>query len=123
MAELTYQIEKMEKEIKSLVANQKSLKEEIKNNNAVVKKEIKDAICMLLERRLDKKIDILNKRQKDLDDKMSTTTQNINTITQNLSTMRQNQCRNNRFNDILIYSKTWEEHLQHLEIVLKTLQV
>ena len=23
---------------------------------------------------------------------------------------------------ILIYSKTWEEHLQHLEIVLKTLQ-
>ena len=26
------------------------------------------------------------------------------------------------FDDILIYSKTWEEHLQLLEIVLKTLQ-
>ena len=26
------------------------------------------------------------------------------------------------FDDIFIYSKTWEEHLQHLEIVLKTLQ-
>ena len=26
------------------------------------------------------------------------------------------------FDDILIYSKTWEEHLHHLEVVLKTLQ-
>ena len=26
------------------------------------------------------------------------------------------------FDDILIYSKTWEEHLQHLDIMLKTVQ-
>ena len=26
------------------------------------------------------------------------------------------------FDDIIIYSKTWEEHMQHLEIVSKTLQ-
>ena len=26
------------------------------------------------------------------------------------------------FDDILIYSKTWQKHLQHLQIVLKTLQ-
>ena len=45
---------------------------------------------MVLERRLDEKFDILNKKQKDLDDKMSIVTQNINTITQNMSTMTQN---------------------------------
>lgn len=26
------------------------------------------------------------------------------------------------FNDILVYNRTWEEHLQHLEQVLKILQ-
>ena len=26
------------------------------------------------------------------------------------------------FDDILIFSKTWEEHLQHLEMVLSTLE-
>ena len=80
----------MEKDIKSLVANQKSLKKAMKNNNTVLKKEIKDEVVLVLERRLDEKFDILNEKQKDLDDKMSTMTQNINTITQNLSTMTQN---------------------------------
>ena len=90
MAELKDQTKKLEKDIKALVANKKRLKEEIINNNTVLKKEIKDEIVMVLERRLDEKLHTMNKKQKDLDDKMSTMTQDINTITQNLSTMMQN---------------------------------
>ena len=75
MRDLKEQIEKMEKDIKSLVANQKSVKEEMKNNNTV------DELVLVLERRLDENFDILNKKQKDWDDKMSTMTQNINTLT------------------------------------------
>ena len=75
MVELKDQIEKLEKDIKALAANQKNLKEEIKNNNVVLKKEIKDEVVMVLERRLDEKLDIMNEKQKDLDDKMSTMTQ------------------------------------------------
>ena len=77
MAELKEQMEKMEKDIKSLVANQKSLKEEMKNNNTV----LKDELVLVLEIRLDENFDILNEKQIDLDDKMSTMTQNINTLT------------------------------------------
>ena len=90
MVELKDQIKKLEKDIKALVANQKSLKEEIKNKNTVLKKEIKDEIVMVLERRLNEKLDTMNEKQKELDDKMSTMTQDINTITQNLSTMTHN---------------------------------
>ena len=86
MAELKEKIKKMEKDIKSLVANQKGLKEEMQNNNTV----LKDELVLVPERRLDEKFDILNEKQKDLDDKMSTMTQNINTLTQNMSTMTQN---------------------------------
>ena len=86
MAKLKEKIEKMEKDIKSLVANQKGLKEKMQNNNTL----LKDELVLVLERRLDEKFDILNQEQKDLDDKMSTMTQNIKTITQNLSTMTQN---------------------------------
>ena len=53
MDELRDQIEKLEKDIKALVANQKKLKEEMKNNNMVLKKEIKDEVVLVLERRLD----------------------------------------------------------------------
>ena len=77
MAELKEQIEKMEKDIKSLVTNQKGLKEEMKNNNIV----LKDELVLVLERRLDENFDILNEKQKDFDDKKSTMTQNINTLT------------------------------------------
>ena len=81
MVELKEQIEKMEKGIKSLVANQKGLKEEMKNNNTMLKKEIKGEVVLVLESRLDENFDILNEKQKDLDDKLSTMTQNINTLT------------------------------------------
>ena len=70
MAELKEQIEKMEKDIKSLVANQEGLKEKMKNNNTL----LKNNLVLVLERRLDDKLDILNEKQKDVDDKMSTIT-------------------------------------------------
>ena len=56
----------------------------------MLKKEIKDRIVMVLERRLDEKLDIMNKKHKYLDEKMNTMTQDIKTITQNLSAMTQN---------------------------------
>ena len=77
MEEVKEQIEKMEKDIKSLVANQKISKKEIKNNNTV----LKGKFVMVLERRMDGKFYILSEKQKYLDDKMSTMTQNINTLT------------------------------------------
>ena len=86
MAELKEQIEKMEKDIRSLVTDLKCLKEKMQNNNTL----LKDELVMVLERRLDEKFDILNEKQKYLDDKMSTMTQNINTLTQSMSTMTQN---------------------------------
>ena len=61
MAELKEQIEKMEKDIKSHVANKKSLKEEMKNNNTV----LKDELVLVLEKRLHENFDILNEKQKD----------------------------------------------------------
>ena len=91
MMELKNKLEKLWKYIKALVANQKRLKEEMKNKNTMLEKEIKEEIVRVLERMLDEKLDIMNQKQEDLDDKMSTMTQDINTITQNLSTMTQNQ--------------------------------
>ena len=83
MEEQKKKIEKMEKDIKSLVDNQEGLKEKMQTNNTLLKNDL----VLVLERRLDDKLDILNEKQKDLDDKMSTMTQNINSITQNMRTM------------------------------------
>ena len=77
MEELKEKIKKMEKDIKSIVTNQEGLKEKMQNNNIL----LKDELVVVLERRLDNKLDILNEKQKDLDDKKSTMMQNINTIT------------------------------------------
>ena len=68
MAELKEQIKKMEKDIRSLVADLKCLKEKMQNNNTL----LKDELVLVLERRLNDKLDILNEKQKDVDDKMST---------------------------------------------------
>ena len=88
--ELKDKLEKLERDVKSLVANQKNWKEEMKKSNVTLKKQIKDKFVLVLERILDDKLDIMNKKQKDLDDKMSGMTQDINTITQKFSTMTQN---------------------------------
>ena len=53
----------------------------MKTSNATLKKEIKDEVVLVLERILDDKLDIMNEKQKYLDDKISTMTQDINTIT------------------------------------------
>ena len=60
MEELKEKIEKMEKDIKSLVANQESLKEKMQNNNTLLKNDL----VLVLERRLDDKLHILNKNKK-----------------------------------------------------------
>ena len=83
MEELKEKIEKMEKDIKSIVANQEGLNEKMQNNNIL----LKDKLVLVLERSLDDKLDILNEKQKDLDDKMSTMTQKLNTLPQNMRTM------------------------------------
>ena len=53
----------------------------MENNNATLTKEIKDEVVLVLERRLHEKLDIMNEKQEDLDDKMSTMNQIIDTIT------------------------------------------
>ena len=75
----------MEKDIKSLAADLKCVKEKMQNNNTL----LKDKLVLVLERRLDDKLDILNEKQKNVDDKMSTIMQHINTLTQNMSTITQ----------------------------------
>ena len=85
MEELKEKIDKMVKDIKSIAANQEGLKEKMKNNSTLLKNDL-----VLVERRLDDKLDILTEKQKNMDDKMSTIMQNINTLTQKVSTMTHN---------------------------------
>ena len=58
MAELKDKIEKVEKDTRSLVVDLKSLKEKMQNNNTL----LKDKLVLVLERRLDEKFDIQNKK-------------------------------------------------------------
>ena len=64
MVELKDKIEKMEKDINSLVADLKALKEKMQNKNTL----LKDDRVLLLERRLDEKFDILNEKQNEYHD-------------------------------------------------------
>ena len=114
MTKLKDQTEKLEKDIKALIANQKSWKEEMKNNNVVLKKEIKDEVVLVLERRLDEKLDVMNKKQKDLDNKMSTMTQDINTIAQNLSTMTHNH---NTLMEVLQKLRSSTNHISNSDML------
>ena len=60
MEELKEKIDKMEKDIKSIAANQEGLKEKMQNNNTLLKLDL----VLVLERRLDNKLDILNENKK-----------------------------------------------------------
>ena len=62
-------------------------REETKNNKTLKK----DEVVRVLERKLDGKLDIMNEKQKELDDKMTAMELNISTMAQNLSIMTQNQ--------------------------------
>ena len=64
LVDLKDQIKKLEKDIKALVANQKRWKEEMKKNKETLRKKIKDEVIIVLERRLDDKLDIMNKKHK-----------------------------------------------------------
>ena len=59
MEELKEKIKKME-DIMSIVANQEGLKEKMQNNNTLLKNDL----VLVLERRLDDKLDILTKNKK-----------------------------------------------------------
>ena len=59
MEELKEKIEEME-DIKSLVVNQEGLKEKMQINNTLLKNDL----VLVIERRLDDKLDILTKNKK-----------------------------------------------------------
>ena len=86
MAELKEKIEKRRRTSSPLSLIKKACKKRVKITNTI----LKDELVWVLERRMDEKFDILNEKQRDLDDIMSTMTQNINTLTKSISTMTQN---------------------------------
>ena len=63
MTKLKEKLEKLEKDIKALVANQEKFREEMKNNKAL-KKEIKEYVFLVPGRKLDDKVDIMHEKQK-----------------------------------------------------------
>ena len=73
MAKLWVQINKLEKEFNDCITkSQEYLKEEIKNSNAKVKKEIKGEVVLLLARRIYEKLEGIQEKYEQLGDKLNT---------------------------------------------------
>ena len=73
MADLWDQINKLEKDFKYFITkSQEYLKEEIKNSNAKVKKEIKGEVVLLLARRIYEKLEGIQEKYEQLGDKLNT---------------------------------------------------
>ena len=69
--ELKKQIEQLERDVNNRISkNHESLKEELKNNNATLKKEIRDEVALVIERRLDDKLEGMKEKQDLFDDKL-----------------------------------------------------
>ena len=66
MTELKDKLEKLGKDIKALVANQKSWTKETKDSKPL-KKKIKDEFVLVLEIKCDDKLDVMNEKQKRMD--------------------------------------------------------
>ena len=61
---LKAQIEKLEKDFNDrIIKSQKDLKEEIKNCNAKMKNEIREEVILVLDRRLDDKLDEMKEKK------------------------------------------------------------
>ena len=64
MVNLKDQIEKLEKDVKALVSNQETFREEMKNNNATQKSKLKNEVVLVLEIRLVDKLDVMIRKHK-----------------------------------------------------------
>ena len=73
MTDLKAQIENLEKDFNEHVSkSQEDLKEKIKNYNTKMKHEIREEVILVLDRRLDDKLDGMKEKQYQLNDKLNT---------------------------------------------------
>ena len=71
--ELNTQIEKLEKDFNDCITKtQEDLKEEIKDCNTKLKNEIREEVILVLDRRLDDKLDGMKEKQDQLNNKLNT---------------------------------------------------
>ena len=135
-------LEKLEKDIKALIANQEKFREEKENNHALSKEIKDDVVHLVLRRKHDDKLDIMHEKSKELQDKEKelklriiplTTISNEQTIMQAMSQVRQKYLQLTRLknkNKILENlalqmeqeRKTWESKYQYWEAKWQELQ-